>query len=150
MSTASGLLIGSSTVLVSDLYRDIAPARASTVAANRLGLLAVGLAALVISFLVSSVVGAVTVAADLLATALFVPVVGALFWRRATAAAALVSIGASSAVTVAFMAVFGLDANEPVIYGMITSVIVFVLVSFLTARYTPAGRQLDQTTPVPG
>lgn len=147
MSTASGLLIGSSTVLVSDLYREIAPARAQTVGANRVALAAVGVVALVISLSVGSVVGAVTVAADLLAAALFIPVVGALFWSRATTAGALVSITASSSVCVAFMAAAGLYANQPVIYGMLTSAVVFVAVSLISpgSAKPPPTRPLGAT-----
>jgi Na+/proline symporter len=51
----------------------------------------VGAIVLVISVLVSDVIGALTVAYDLLVGAIFVPVVGALFWRRATGAGALAS-----------------------------------------------------------
>ncbi|RCV52950.1 sodium:solute symporter [Marinitenerispora sediminis] len=140
MSTASGLLIGSSTVLTNDLLRPLAGERASTVRANRIALLAVGLVALAISFTMSSVVGAVTVAADLLAAGLFVPVVGALFWRRATRAAALASIAAGSAVCLVFMAVSGLYANEPVMYGMPASLVVFVGVTLAARRGGPGGQ----------
>jgi solute:Na+ symporter, SSS family len=79
-------------------------------------------------------VGAMTVAYDLLTGALFVPIVGALFWRRATAAGALVSMVVSSVVVVVFMAVDGLFANTPIIYGMVVSLVVFVAVSLLTPR----------------
>jgi SSS family solute:Na+ symporter len=65
---------------------------------------------------------------------LFVPIVGALFWRRATAAGALVSMVVSSVVVVVFMAVDGLFANTPIIYGMVVSLVVFVAVSLLTPR----------------
>ncbi|PSK96453.1 SSS family solute:Na+ symporter [Murinocardiopsis flavida] len=136
MSTASGLLIGSSTVLTNDVLRPRYGPRAASVRANRAALFGIGLVALVVSLLMDSVVGAVTVAADLLAAALFVPVVGALFWRRSTAAGALASIVAGSVVCVVFMAVSGLYANEPVGYGMLASLVAFVAVS-LAGRPAP-------------
>jgi solute:Na+ symporter, SSS family len=40
----------------------------------------------------------------------------------------------SSVVVVVFMAVDGLFANTPIIYGMIVSLVVFVVVSLLTPR----------------
>jgi len=80
------------------------------------------------------VVGALTVAYDLLTGALFVPIVGALFWRRATAAGALASMAAGSVVVVVFMVVDGLFANTPIIWGMLASLVVFVVVSLLTRR----------------
>jgi solute:Na+ symporter, SSS family len=74
------------------------------------------------------------VAYDLLTGALFIPIVGALFWRRATAAGALVSMVVNSVVVVVFMVVDGLFANTPIIYGMLVSLVVFVVVSLLTPR----------------
>ncbi|MGW4734364.1 sodium:solute symporter family transporter [Streptomyces shenzhenensis] len=137
MSTASGLLIGASTVLTNDVLRPLGGARLSSVRANRIALFAVGLVALAVSYAVDSVVGAVTVAADLLAAALLVPVVGAMFWRRSTTPAAIGSVLAGSVVCVAFMAVSGLYANEPVMYGMAAALVVFVAVSLVT-RPDPA------------
>jgi SSS family solute:Na+ symporter len=96
--------------------------------------LLVGVVVLVISLIVSDVVGALTVAYDLLTGALFVPIVGALFWRRATTMGALASMVAGSIVVVVFMVVDGLFANTPIIYGMAVSLVVFVVVSLLTPR----------------
>ncbi len=76
--------------------------------------------------------GALTVAYDLLTGALFVPIVGALFWRRATAVGALASMIAGSVVVVVFMVVDGLFANTPIIWGLLVSLVVFVVVSLLT------------------
>jgi SSS family solute:Na+ symporter len=96
--------------------------------------LLVGIVTLVISLIVSDVIGALTVAYDLLSGALFVPIVGALFWRRATATGALASMVAGSAVVVIFMVVDGLFANTPIIYGIAVSLVVFVVVSLLTPK----------------
>jgi len=88
----------------------------------------------VISLIVSDIVGALTVAYDLLTGALFVPIVGALFWRRATAAVALASTVAGSVVVVIFMIRDGLFANTPIIWGTLVSLAVFVVVSLLMPR----------------
>ncbi|MER7877432.1 sodium:solute symporter family transporter [Streptomyces malaysiensis] len=141
MSTASGLLIGASTVLTNDVLRPLGGGRLSSVRANRITLFAVGLVALAVSYAVDSVVGAVTVAADLLAAALLVPVVGAMFWRRSTAVAAIGGVLAGSTVCVAFMAISGLYANEPVMYGMAAALTVFVTLSLAT-RPDPAVARL--------
>ncbi|AXK32711.1 sodium:solute symporter [Streptomyces armeniacus] len=142
MSTASGLLIGASTVLTNDVLRPLGGGRLSSVRANRIALFAVGLVALAVSYAVDSVVGAVTLAADLLAAALLVPVVGALFWRRSTTVAAVGSMLAGSVVCVVFMVVSGLYANEPVMYGMAAALVVFVPLSLLT-RPDPAVAGLE-------
>src|SRR5918994_7580109 len=85
MSTASAGLLASSTLLANDVYAGfVARGDHNRVLVNRVTALLVGVVTLVISLIVSDVVGALTVAYDLLSGALFVPIVGALFWRRAT------------------------------------------------------------------
>ena len=82
--------------------------------------------------IVSDVVGALTVAYDLLTGALFVPIVGALFWRRATGAGALASMVVGSVVVVVLMITQGLLSNSPIYGGMLASLVAFVVVSLLT------------------
>ncbi|WP_063784413.1 sodium:solute symporter family transporter [Streptomyces sp. SBT349] len=150
MSTASGLLIGASTVLTNDVLRPIGGARLSGVNAGRIALFAVGLVALGFSFALDSVVGAVTVAADVLAAALLVPVIGAMFWKRSTTAGAIAGVLAGTAVCAVFMVVSGLYANEPVSYGMLACLITFVAVSLAT-RPDPETGHLDfEDLPGPG
>jgi SSS family solute:Na+ symporter len=135
MSTASAGLLASSTILANDVYAGfIARGEHNRVLINRVSSLLVGVVTLVISLIVSDVIGALTVAYDLLTGALFIPIVGALFWRRATATGALASMLAGSIVVVAFMVKDGLFANTPIIWGMLASLIVFVVVSLLTPR----------------
>jgi SSS family solute:Na+ symporter len=133
MSTASAGLLASSTILANDVYAGfVARGGHDRVLINRVTTLLVGVVTLVISLIVSDVIGALTVAYDLLTGALFVPIVGALFWRRATAAGALASMVAGSIVVVVFMVKDGLFANTPIIWGMLASLVVFVAVSLLT------------------
>jgi SSS family solute:Na+ symporter len=135
MSTASAGLLASSTHLANDVYAGfIARGDHNKVLVSRATTLLVGIVVLAISLIVSDVVGALTVAYDLLSGALFVPIVGALFWRRATAAGALASMAAGSVVVVIFMVMDGLFANTPIIWGMLASLVVFVVVSLLTPR----------------
>lgn len=135
MSTASATLLASSTILANDVYaRFVSGGAHDRVRISRLFTLGVGVAVLAISLLVKDVVGALTVAYDLLVGAIFVPVVGALFWRRATSAGALASMLTGSVVVVACMFVFGLLANAPIIWGFLASLVAFVAVSLLTPR----------------
>ena len=135
MSTASAGLLASSTILANDVYAGfIARGDHNKVLVSRVTTLLVGVATLATSIAVNDVVGALTVAYDLLTGALFVPIVGALFWRRATAAGALASMAAGSVAVVIFMVKDGLFANSPIIWGLVASLVAFVVVSLLTPR----------------
>ena len=134
MSTSSAGLLASSTLLANDVYaRFVAGRDHAGVGVDRLFTLAVGVVVLAISVLVSDVVGALTVAYDLLVGAIFVPVVGALFWRRATGAGALASMLAGGVAVVVLMYLNGLLADSPIYGGLIASLVAFVVVSLLTA-----------------
>lgn len=133
MSTASAGLLASSTILANDVYAGfLSSGRPDRFAANRVFTLIVGVVMLAISLVVGDVVGGLTVAYNLLTGALFVPIVGALFWKRATGTGALVSMLASSTVVVVLMVWQGLLANSPIYVGFLTSLVVFVAVSLLT------------------
>jgi solute:Na+ symporter, SSS family len=135
MSTASAGLLASSTILANDVYAGfVARGEHNKILVSRVMTLLVGVGVLVTAVAVSDVVGALTVAYDLLTGALFVPIVGALFWRRGTAAGALASMVAGSVVVVIFMILDGLFANTPIIWGMLASLVVFVGVSLFTPK----------------
>jgi SSS family solute:Na+ symporter len=134
MSTASATLLAASTILANDVYADFFRRGGDRVRLSRVFTLLVGVVVLVIALLVKDVVGGLTVAYDLLSGALLVPIIGALFWRRATGAGALAAMAAGGIVVVVLMLVQGLFANGPIIYGMLTSLVVFVVVSLLTRQ----------------
>ncbi len=138
MSTASAGLLASSTILANDVYAGLfrrggeGHAGAAEYNASRLATLLVGVVVLAISVIVSDVVGALTVAYDLLVGALFVPIIGALFWRRATGTGALASMLVGGVVVVGLMAWQGLLANSPIYGGLLACLVTFVVVSLLT------------------
>jgi SSS family solute:Na+ symporter len=134
MSTASAGLLASSTILANDVYARFLARGAvrDRVLLSRVATLFVGVAVLVVALAVADVVGALTVAYNLLTGALFVPIVGGLLWQRSTSAGALVSMVVSSVVVLALMFTRGLFSNDPIIYGLLTSLVVFVAVSLLT------------------
>lgn len=131
MSTASATLLAASTILANDIYAGFFGG-GDRVRLSRIFTLLVGGVVLVISLIVKDVVGALTVAYDLLSGALFVPIIGAFFWRRATGTGALVAMAVSSVVVVVLMIVLGLYSNWPIIAGMLVSLVLFVGVSLLT------------------
>ncbi|ABG03547.1 Na+/solute symporter [Rubrobacter xylanophilus DSM 9941] len=143
MSTASACLMAASTVLANGVYAHFFAGRETAgVALNRLIMLLVGVAALVLAVIVGDVVGALSVAFALLVSATFVPIVGALYWRRATGAGALAAIAAGSVVALAFIFTQGIHSNAAIIFGLLASLVAFVGVSLLTPP--PSPRRLEE------
>ena len=65
------------------------------------------------------------------------PVVGALYWRRATGAGALASLVVGSGVALVLIFTQGILANSPIIFGLLASLVAFVIVSLVTNRPSP-------------
>jgi SSS family solute:Na+ symporter len=145
MSTASAALLASSTILANDLLALVRPVT-NRVLATRVVTLLVGVAVVGVSLVLNDVVGALTVAYDLLTGALFVPIVLGLLWSRGTGRAAVASIAVSSVVIVALMITSGLYSNDPIIYGLLSSLVVFVGVSLATAPGREQSRGGAQVT----
>ena len=148
MSTASGALIATATVAKTDvtplLARVFGRGMENTdenaerdVHSDRLYVVALGIAVIVIAALLNDVVNALTIAYDILVGGLLVPILGGFLWKRATGVGALCSMAAGTVVTLGTMVVFGVAANEPIYYGLAASLIAYVVGSLLTPR-TPA------------
>jgi SSS family solute:Na+ symporter len=132
MSTASAALLASSTILANDLLSLVRPVK-NALMATRVTTLLVGVAVVGVSLVLNDVVGALTVAYDLLTGALFVPIVLGLLWSRGTARAAVASMAVSSVVVVVLLFTSGLYTNDPIMYGLLASLVVYVAVSLSTA-----------------
>ncbi|MBJ8346680.1 sodium:solute symporter [Antrihabitans sp. YC2-6] len=150
MSTASGALIATATVARQDVLPLLAQLFGRTrpeldtgdpehdVRGNRIFVIAIGLVSIVIAALINDIVSALTIAYDILVGGLLVPIIGGLFWKRATGAGAMVAMAVGTVATLATMWVLGdVLANEPVYVGLITALAAFVAVSLLT-KPTPA------------
>jgi solute:Na+ symporter, SSS family len=133
MSTASAALLASSTIVANDLLTLVRKV-ANPMVATRITTLIIGVAVVGVSLVLNDVVGALTVAYDLLTGALFVPIVLGLLWARGTARAAVWSMAASSVVIIVLLFTSGLYSNDPIIFGLLTSLVVYVGVSLVPAR----------------
>ncbi len=140
MSTASAGLLAASTTLTEDLLPRLRGGRASTLGMARLFTLLTGLAVLAIALLVNDVIGALTLAYNLLVGGILVPLLGAILWPRATTAGALASMLLGSGAAIVFMLKDGLEANTPISFSLGLSLVSFVVVSLLTARSQVAAR----------
>jgi solute:Na+ symporter, SSS family len=136
MSTASGTLLASATVLASDVYRrfmrpELDDARFLWTSRLLTGILGIGV--VTIALFLRDVITALDVAYTFLTGAVFMPVVAALFWKRATAAGTVVSMCVSAVAAAVAMIAFGPGSTPPIVIGLLTSLAVLVVVSYLTA-----------------
>ena len=147
MSTASGTLIASATVVDKDIVEALmrvkhgaeAELRRSRFLLMGLGALAIGLACVM-----NDVVAALTIAYDILVGGLLVAIVGGLFWRRGNIQGAMASMICGVGVTIGAMIVGGdIYASLPIFLGIGSSLAAFLGVSLCFAA--PASlEQWDQ------
>ncbi|GGR77286.1 solute:Na+ symporter, SSS family protein [Streptomyces aureoverticillatus] len=167
MSTSSGALIACATVANNDIWARLRGAVAGgdasggdahdEVKGNRAFILVMGVAVIGVSIALNDVVQALTVAYNLLVGGLLVPILGGLLWRRGTAAGALSAVVAGGLTVIGLMWHYGILANEPIYYGLLTSLVVYVAVSLATPPTDPvtlaawrervAGRAPEPTAP---
>jgi SSS family solute:Na+ symporter len=139
MSTSSGALIACATVANNDIWARLRGAVTSSggqqrdeVGGNRAFILIMGLAVIGTAIAIDDVVEALTVAYNLLVGGLLVPILGGLLWKRGTVQGALASVVVGGLAVVALMAGYGILANEPVYYGLLSSLAAYLIVSLAT------------------
>ncbi|MEV0776829.1 sodium:solute symporter [Streptomyces sp. NPDC050433] len=144
MSTSSGALIACATVANNDIWarlrslvgqrdgRPEAVGERDEVKDNRAFILVMGLAVIGIAIALNDVVGALTVAYNLLVGGLLVPILGGLLWKRGTVQGALAAMIVGGLSVVGLMMSYGILANEPVYYGLLSSLVVYLVVSLAT------------------
>ena len=131
MSTASAGLLAASTTITEDLLPRLRNGRESSLGMTRLFTLLTGLLVLGIALVVNDVIGALTLAYNLLVGGILVPMLGAIYWKRATTSGAIASMSIGCLTALVFMFKDGLEANTPVYYSLSLGLASFVLVSLL-------------------
>jgi solute:Na+ symporter, SSS family len=134
MSTASGTLLASSTLLSHDILKqywlkDISDKK--FVLLSRLITLGIGVIAITFALWIQDVLVALDVAYAILSGAIFIPVVIGFFWKKATAKAGFYSIIISSLVVFGGLAVEGLSSTHPIMYGIATSLVSMIVFSYI-------------------
>jgi SSS family solute:Na+ symporter len=136
MSTSSGALIACATVANNDIWSRlrgrITTGERDEVQGNRAFILIMGLAVIGTAIALNNVVEALTVAYNLLVGGLLVPILGGLLWKRGTAQGALAAVAVGGLAVIALMATYGILANEPVYYGLLSSLAAYIAVSLMT------------------
>ncbi|MFE4370530.1 sodium:solute symporter [Streptomyces sp. NPDC056835] len=146
MSTSSGALIACATVANNDIWSRLRRAggrgggadgaadgsERDEVKGNRLFILIMGIGVITIAIALNDVVEALTVAYNLLVGGLLVPILGGLLWKRGTVYGALAGVIVGGLAVVGLMATYGILANEPVYYGLLSSLAAYLIVSLAT------------------
>lgn len=132
MSTASAGLLAASTTLTEDLLPKLRNGRASSLGLSRAFTFGTGVVVLGIALVVNDVIGALTLAYNLLVGGILIPMLGAIYWKRATTAGAIASMSVGCLAALLFMFKDGLEANTPIYYSLGLGLVSFVLVSLLT------------------
>ncbi|MFD1168221.1 sodium:solute symporter [Oceanobacillus caeni] len=148
MSTASGTLLASSTLITKDIlkdhfFKDISDRQFLLL--SRVTTLVIGIVAIVIALWIQELLVAIDVAYALLAGSIFIPIVFGLFWKRATAKAAFYSIVISAVVVLAGLAIEGLSSSNPILYGIAVNIIVMIVVSMMDRTEKPEEVQTNET-----
>ncbi|WP_316776186.1 sodium:solute symporter [Streptomyces sasae] len=140
MSTSSGALIACATVANNDIWSRLrgkvtsedASGDHDEVRGNRAFILIMGIGVIGTAIALNDVVEALTVAYNLLVGGLLVPILGGLLWKRGTVQGALASVTVGGLAVIGLMAGYGILANEPVYYGLLSSLVAYVVVSLAT------------------
>ncbi|MDD0972553.1 sodium:solute symporter [Pseudomonas fontis] len=134
MSTASAGLLAASTVLTEDLLPKLRGGKQSSLNINRLFTLLTGIVVLGIALMVEDVISALTLAYNLLVGGMLVPLIGAIYWKRATTPAAIISMALGFTTALVFMIKDGMDASTPIYYSLAIALVSFVVVSLVSRR----------------
>jgi SSS family solute:Na+ symporter len=132
MSTASAGLLAASSTLSQDLLPKLRGGKPSSMSATRACTLVAGVLVLIVGLAVSDVLSALTLAYNLLVGGVLIPLIGAIFWKRATPAGAVTSMALGCVTALAFMVKDGIDANTPIYYSLAIGLASYVLVSLFT------------------
>jgi SSS family solute:Na+ symporter len=132
MSTASAGLLAASSTVSEDLLPKLRGGKPSSMNATRVCTLVAGVLVLIVGLAVSDVLSALTLAYNLLVGGMLIPLIGAIFWKRATPAGAVTSMTLGCVTALAFMLKDGLDANTPIYYSLALGLASYVLVSLHT------------------
>ncbi|MCP1146641.1 sodium:solute symporter [Lysinibacillus endophyticus] len=134
MSNASGAIFASATLITNDLIKVYVKKDMTdkeVIKTSRLVILGLGVLAIVFSMWIQNILVALDMAYAILSGAIFVPLIIGLYWKRVTTKAAFYSIIASSIVIFSTFVIYGITSTLPIIFGLITGVIVIVGITLL-------------------
>ncbi|HRW62884.1 MAG TPA: sodium:solute symporter family protein, partial [Bacteroidales bacterium] len=139
MSTADSCLMAASGNILTDIMDKIRPIKRSDKSVLRISqllTLVIGVLALLLALNMQNVLELMLYSYAFMVSGLFIPVLGAFYWKRSHPVAAFWSMLSGGSITLIltimeFNLPFGLDAN---IFGIIASFLLFVIISFTCTK----------------
>jgi solute:Na+ symporter, SSS family len=135
MSNASGAIFASATLITHDIIKVYIKKDMTDkviIKTSRIVTLGLGVLSIIFSIWIQNILVALDMAYAILSGAIFIPLVIGLYWKRVTSQAAFYSIIASSLVIFITFMIYGIASTLPIIFGLITGIIIIVGVTLLT------------------
>ncbi|WP_234567052.1 sodium:solute symporter family protein [Rhodohalobacter sp. 614A] len=139
LSTADSCLMASSGNVVTDIigrFKKFNPNSSMFLGLSQIVTLIIGVLALLLAAAMENVLSLMLDSYSFMVSGLFVPVIGALFWRKSTSAGAMSAMisGGTTTLFLRYLEI-GLPFNlDPNVFGITTSAIFFITVSLLTQK----------------
>lgn len=147
MSTASGTIMASSTIIVNDFILFNSKKERTEkekIKLTRIVTFIVGCIAILISLALQDIIVALDVAYAILSGSIFIPVIAALFWKRVSAKVALASMVISAVVVVAVLMIEGVSSLNAIIWGIAACAVVMLIGTLAQGKNTPISTELDE------
>ncbi len=147
MSTASGTIMASSTIIVNDfiLFRSTKNrTEKEKIKLTRIVTLIVGCIAVLISLVLQDIIVALDVAYAILSGSIFIPVIAALFWKKVSAKVALSSMVISAIVVIADLIIEGVSSLNAIIWGIVACALVMGIGTLVQNKNTPVVEEVNK------
>lgn len=144
LSTADSCLMASSGNVVTDIigrFKKFDPDSAAFVRSSQIATLLIGIFALLLAGVMTNVLDLMLDSYAFMVSGLFVPVIGALFWKRSTSAGAMTGmiLGGFSTISLRYAGIELPYELDPNVFGISVSAISFIAVSLLTDNNLSGG-----------
>ncbi|AUF96855.1 sodium:solute symporter [Pseudomonas sp. 02C 26] len=134
MSTASAGLLASSTLLTEDLLPKLKARGRDSLMISKAMTLAVGSIACAVALCVTDVLDALTIAYNFLVGGMLIPLIAAIYWKRATTPGAVSSMLSGFVTVMLVMWWDGVDSNSAIYWSLAVSGVSMVLISLATSK----------------
>jgi SSS family solute:Na+ symporter len=130
MSTADSLLSAGASHLVKDILKESLGKEKNLLFYSKVSTIGLGFGALLLAFLSPSIIDALVYAYTIYTSAIFIPLILGMFWKRGSKEAAIGSILGSTIFVI--LSIFVLKTSIPLeIFGVVVSLFIYLLISLV-------------------